>query len=121
MGATTVRPLRSPGVEQQQGRPVDYIVTVPASNKKVTVKAPKESKIFAMTPKAMVEVSLPQGAAGDVLFTEGSAIVKRLGQRMSVDENEWRPLVESLNEETEHISTRVASLLDLIWSRMNAA
>lgn len=83
-GATTVRPLRSPGVEQQQGRPVDYIVTVPASNKKVTVKAPKESKIFAMTPKAMVEVSLPQGAAGDVLFTEGSAIVNESSATVTV-------------------------------------
>ena len=83
-GATTMRPLRSPGVEQQPGVPVDYIVTVPASNKKVTVKAPKESKIFAMTPKAMVEVSLPQGAAGDVLFTEGSAIVNESSATVTV-------------------------------------
>jgi len=75
VGATIARPLRSPGVEQQSGSPVDYVITVPVTNKKVKVKAPKESKIFAMTPTAMVEVSLPQGTAGDVLFTEGSAIV----------------------------------------------
>ena len=75
VGATIVRPLRSPGVEQQAGTPVDFIVTVPATNKKVKVKTPKESKIFAMTPTAMLEVSLPEGAAGDVLFTEGSAVV----------------------------------------------
>lgn len=85
------------------------------------ISAPETSHVHARVPHADAVFSEGRAWGLQVHIEFTSDIVERLGQRMTVAENDWRPLVESLHEETENISPRVASLLDLIWSRMNAA
>ena len=85
------------------------------------ITAPETSLVHARVPHADVAFSQGRAWGLQVHIEFTSDIVERLGQHMGVAENEWRPLVESLDEETENIGPRVASLLDLIWSRMNAA
>lgn len=84
------------------------------------ITAPETSLVHARVPHADVAFSQGRAWGLQVHIEFTSDIVERLGQHMGVAENEWRPLVESLDEETENIGPRVASLLDLIWSRMNA-
>lgn len=84
------------------------------------ISAPETSVVHARVPHADAVFSEGRAWGLQVHIEFTSDIVERLGQRMGVAENDWRPLVESLDEETEDIGPRVASLLDLIWSRMNA-
>jgi hypothetical protein len=62
-GEATMRPLAGPGAEPAPGQPRDYVVTIPASNKKSTLKIGTEARIVAITPDSIGEVRTPSGGS----------------------------------------------------------
>lgn len=80
------------------------------------ITAPRTSEVHARVPHA--DVAFTQGRTwGLQVHIEFTAdIVERLGVRMKVSEDLWRPLADGLREDATMGEFRVWSLLDHIWS-----
>ncbi|MFM8871507.1 MAG: type 1 glutamine amidotransferase [Actinomycetota bacterium] len=80
------------------------------------IVAPSTSQVHSRVSHA--DVAFSQGRAwGLQVHIEFTAdIVERLGERMNVPEEQWRPLADGLREDVTVGPSRVWSLLDHIWS-----
>jgi GMP synthase (glutamine-hydrolysing) len=80
------------------------------------ITAPASSEVHARVPHA--DVAFSQGRAwGLQVHIEFTAdIVERLGLRMKVADELWRPLADGLREDATAGEWRVWSLLDHVWT-----
>lgn len=75
-GATSIRPLAGPGADPGDGQPRDYLVSIPAASKSVSVTAGSQVRIVSLTPTAIAEVQTPEsGTTQAVTFGPGSVSV----------------------------------------------
>jgi GMP synthase-like glutamine amidotransferase len=80
------------------------------------ITAPATSEVHARVPHADVAFCQRRAWGLQVHIEFTADIVERLGARMKVDDERWRPLADGLREDATEGESRVWSLLDHIWS-----